>query len=116
VLQIVVNENETAQENESLNDDKIIAPLKESVSEVEKLVRAGVYGLTACCVHWFWQCYRKFCCKDCVKINKSWPLIVRWKEHTFPYNLICHTIQHIIPEGKQQSSSHILLKATLLKI
>jgi len=45
VLQIVLNANETAQENESLNDDKIIAPLKESVSEVEKLVRAGVYGL-----------------------------------------------------------------------
>lgn len=40
-----MNANETTQENESLNDDKIIAPLKESVSEVEKLVRAGVYGL-----------------------------------------------------------------------
>jgi hypothetical protein len=42
VLQFVVSTNETAQENESLNDDKIITPLKESVSEVEKLVRAGV--------------------------------------------------------------------------
>jgi hypothetical protein len=29
--------------DESLIGDKIIAPLKESVSEVEKLVRAGVY-------------------------------------------------------------------------
>jgi hypothetical protein len=42
-LQFVVNANETTQENELVNDDKIIAPLKESVSEVEKLVRAGVY-------------------------------------------------------------------------
>ena len=51
VLQIVVNANETVQENESLNDDKIIAPLKESVSEVEKLVRAGVYGLHVVCTY-----------------------------------------------------------------
>jgi len=51
VLQAVVNANETAQENESLNDDKIIAPLKESVSEVEKLVRAGVYGLHIVCTY-----------------------------------------------------------------
>jgi hypothetical protein len=29
--------------DESLIGDKIIAPLKDSVSEVEKLVRAGVY-------------------------------------------------------------------------
>jgi hypothetical protein len=29
--------------DESLSGDKIIAPLKESVSEVEKLVRAGAY-------------------------------------------------------------------------
>jgi hypothetical protein len=49
VLQIVVNANETAQEIESLNDDKIIAPLKDSVSEVEKLVRAGEYGLHIVC-------------------------------------------------------------------
>jgi hypothetical protein len=46
-----VNANETSQENESLNDDKIIAPLKESVSEVEKLVRAGVYGLHVICTY-----------------------------------------------------------------
>jgi hypothetical protein len=47
-----VNANETAQENESLNDDKIISPLKDSVSEVEKLVRAGVYeGLHVICTY-----------------------------------------------------------------
>lgn len=46
-----MNANETVQENESLNDDKIIAPLKESVSEVEKLVRAGVYGLHVVCTY-----------------------------------------------------------------
>lgn len=51
VLQSVVNANETAQENESVNDDKIIAPLKESVSEVEKLVRAGTYGLHIVCTY-----------------------------------------------------------------
>lgn len=51
VSQIVVNANETTQENESLNDDKIIAPLKESVSEVEKLVRAGVYGVHIVCTY-----------------------------------------------------------------
>jgi hypothetical protein len=42
VLQFVVNVNETLQEDNSLSGDKIISPLKESVSEVEKLVRAGV--------------------------------------------------------------------------
>ncbi|PSN57006.1 hypothetical protein C0J52_04256 [Blattella germanica] len=38
--QFVVNANETTQEDESLTSGKIIAPLKDSVSEVEKLVRA----------------------------------------------------------------------------
>jgi hypothetical protein len=43
LLQFVVHTNETTRMDESLIGDKIIAPLKESVSEVEKLVRAGVY-------------------------------------------------------------------------
>jgi hypothetical protein len=43
VLQFIVHTNETTQMDESLIDNKIINPLKESVSEVEKLVRAGVY-------------------------------------------------------------------------
>jgi hypothetical protein len=38
-----VHTNETTQMDESLIGNKIITPLKESVSEVEKLVRAGVY-------------------------------------------------------------------------
>jgi hypothetical protein len=38
-----VHTNETTEMDESLIGNKIIAPLKESVSEVEKLVRAGVY-------------------------------------------------------------------------
>jgi hypothetical protein len=43
VLQFIVHTNETTRMDESLIGDKIIAPLKESVSEVEKLVRAGVW-------------------------------------------------------------------------
>jgi hypothetical protein len=38
-----VHKNETTEMDESLIGNKIISPLKESVSEVEKLVRAGVY-------------------------------------------------------------------------
>jgi hypothetical protein len=73
VLQFVVNRNETTQEDESLTGDKIISPFKEPVSEVEKLVRAGVYHE----LHFFYVCfgrsfYQKCSCNHCMKINSSW--------------------------------------------
>jgi len=46
-----VNANETAHENESLHDVKVIAALKDSMSEVEKLVPAGIYGLHIICTY-----------------------------------------------------------------
>lgn len=77
-----MNANGTAQENESLNDDKIIAPLKESVSEVEKLVRAGVYGLQIVCTY------------VGSIIENSVVKIVMWKEYTFSCNLSYDTAFH----------------------